>query len=438
MTKRDEKQSTRTSRRAFMRASSLLFAGGAVTGPLGVARSAHAFGSDVIRIGLVGCGRRGTQAVAQALNTATTGPVELVAMGDAFRDRLQGCYRHLNGRYRSQVNVSRERQFVGLDAYQNVLESDIDLVILATPPAFRPLHVEAAVESGKHVFMEMPVAVDADGVRRVLAAGQRADRKDLAITTGLQKRHDPIYRETVERLRDGAIGQFVFARTYWNGSLRKVWRRPSNCQELEYQLRNWSLFPWLSGDQIVEQHVQNLDIGNWLAGSCPVEAVGQGGRIADGKIEMGQVLDFHFVEFTYENEFRVFSQSRRARNCWNSAGEFIHGTDGSANLSNGRIYDRSGRLSWQRNGRHDGWQFEQFDLFNALRGGKRPNESAVGAASTMTAIMGRLATYTHQKITWHEALFESRPLAVADHLHGTRDAAPVQPDQNGRYPAPHV
>ncbi len=437
MTKRST-PSARTSRRAFMRASSLLVAGGAVTGPLSVSRSAHAFGSDVIRIGLVGCGRRGTEAAGQALATGSSGAVELVALGDVFRDRLQGCFRNLNGRFKAQMEVPRERQFVGLDAYQQVLQSDVDVVLLATPPGFRPLHVEAAITAGKHVFMETPVAVDASGIRRVLAAGQLAQQQNLALAAGLQRRHDPVYRETIARLRDGAIGQPVFARTYWNGSRRRTWCRPANCPELEFQLRNWSLFPWLSGDQIVEQHVQNLDVVNWLTGSCPVEAVGQGGRMGGDSPLHGQMYDYQFVEFRYESDFRVFSQSRRATNCWNSAGEFVHGTAGSANVTNGRIYDRAGRVIWQMNARHDGWQLEQVQLFNALRAGQRPNESAAAAASTMTAILGRLATYSGGRSTWQQALSSSVPLADVDNLLSTHDRAPVRPDPQGGYPPADV
>ena len=419
MTNRHPQQS-RTSRRAFMRASSLLFAGGAVSGPLAVPRTAHAFGSDEIRIGLVGCGRRGTQAAAQALNTAANGQVRLVAMADTFRDRLQAAYRSLNGRYGPQVTVPRDRQFVGLDAYQSVLRADIDLVILATPPAFRPLHLEHAVAADKHVFLEMPPAVDADGVGRLLAAGEEAERKGLAVACGLQKRHDPIYQETIQRLRDGAIGQLAHARICWNGRRRKTWRRPANGSELEYQIRNWWLFPWLGGDQIVEQHVGNLDVGNWLAGSCPVTAVGQCGRVADAESPGEPGLDSCSVEFTYASDFRLFSQSRCADDGGGAAGEFVYGTMGTANLTNGRIYDRHGGVIWQRNGRHDGWQGEQRDLFHALRSGKRPNETALAAASTMTAIMGRLAVEAQQAVTWEDARFTA-PLAAADHLHSMRD-----------------
>jgi predicted dehydrogenase len=288
---------THTSRRDFIKKSSLLVAGGAVAGQLNIAQAAHSFGSDTIKIGLIGCGGRGRGAAVQAMNT--TGRVELVAMADAFGDQLQSAYRSVKSEHGDKVDVPEERRFVGFDAYKRVLETDADLVILATPPGFRPLHFEAAVNAGKHVFMEKPVAVDAPGVQRVLATAAESKRKNLAVGVGLQRRHEEAYKETIARLQDGIIGDIILTRVYWNGD--GVWVRPriDRYTEMEYQMRNWYYFNWLCGDHITEQHIHNLDVINWLKNGYPVEANGQGGRqVRKGK-DHGQIYDHHFVEFTY-------------------------------------------------------------------------------------------------------------------------------------------
>ena len=270
-----------STRRKFLKDSSTIAAAGAagavVAPSLSLARSAHAYGSDTIKIGLVGCGGRGTGASIQAMNTES-GNVELVAMADAFQNRLDKSLKTCITNHKEKVHVPKDRQFVGLDGYKKVLESDADLVILATPPGFRPLHVEKAVEAGKHVFMEKPVAVDAPGIRRVLNAGKVAERKGLAIQVGLQRRHERAYQETIEQLQNGLIGDLIHTRVYWNGG--GVWTRPREAgeTELQYQMKNWYYFNWICGDHIVEQHIHNLDVANWLLNDYPVTAQGMGGR----------------------------------------------------------------------------------------------------------------------------------------------------------------
>ena len=277
MTKQAKQESKPdNSRRDFIKKSSILMAGGAIgASTLRAAQGAHAFGDDTIKIGLVGCGGRGTGATIQALNT-TGGQVKLVAMADAFGDRQQAALRAIKGKHPTKVDVPKDRQFTGFDAYKNVLQSDIDLVILATPPGFRPMHFEAAVNAGKHVFMEKPVAVDGAGVRRVLAATAEAKKKSLAVAVGLQRRHEVAYKEIMAELKGGAIGDINLSRAYWNGG--GVWTRPrqDNQTELEYQMRNWYYFNWLCGDHIVEQHIHNLDVINWLADDFPIEGNGMG------------------------------------------------------------------------------------------------------------------------------------------------------------------
>ncbi|HPM81321.1 MAG TPA: Gfo/Idh/MocA family oxidoreductase [Candidatus Anammoximicrobium sp.] len=427
------------SRRDFIKASSLLVAGRAVSGGLNVARAAHAYGSDEIRIGLIGCGGRGTGAAQQALNTVTksgiapSGPVRLVAMADVFPDKVQSAYRSIKSQQGDLVDVPPDRQFSGLDAYQRVLECELDLVILATPPGFRPLHFEAAVAAGKHVFVEKPVATDPPGVRRVLAANEEAKRRNLLVAVGLQRRHERKYQETIQRLWDGAIGDVVCLRVYWNGG--GLWVRPrrEDQTELEYQLRNWYYFNWIGGDHIVEQHIHNLDVGNWLMKDHPVECNGMGGRQVRTGGEHGEIFDHHCCEFAYANGVRMFSQCRHIRGCWNAVAEHAHGTKGSADISGAKIYSAGGALVWSGKGGGGGHQEEHCDLFAALRQGEIYNEAEAGAQSTMTAIMGRLATYSGQVVKWDEALNSNVALADFDNLRTLQDEAPVKPHPNGGY-----
>jgi predicted dehydrogenase len=433
--KAESKKSGQTSRRKFIRDSSLLVAGGAVAGQLALSRSAHAFGSDEIRIGLIGCGGRGTGAASQAMNTE--GPTRLVAMGDAFNYQLQQSLRGLKGEHKDKVDVAPERQFVGLDAYKHVLESDIDLVILATPPGYRPQHFEAAVNANKHVFMEKPVAVDPAGVRRVLKVAQEAKQRNLAVAVGLQRRHELRYIDTIKRLQDGAIGDITVTRAYWNGS--GVWVRPrqEGQTEMAYQVNNWYYFNWLSGDHIVEQHIHNLDVINWLKNGYPVEAQGQGGRqVRTGK-EFGEIYDHHFVEFTYADGSKCFSQCRHIPNTFSPVSEHAHGTQGSCNIGAGTIYDLQGNATWNYGrGGGGGHQQEHHDLFAVLRKGERPNEAEYGALSSMTAIFGRMATYSGQKISWDEALNSELVISPVDNFTSFDDMPPVLPNADGFYPVP--
>ncbi len=428
-----ESTTQKPSRRDFMRTSSLLVAGGAVGGSLSIARSAHAQGSDLIKIGLVGCGGRGTGAAIQALNT-TSGPIKLITIADVFPDKVQQTYRAAKGKHPDKVDIPKDRQFAGFDAYQKVLDTDIDLVILATAPGFRPLHFEAAVKAGKHVFMEKPVGTDAPGIRRVLAANAEAKKKNLAVAVGLQRHHESLYKEMIAKLQDGAIGDFITIRVYWNGG--GVWTRPRQPQqtELEYQVRNWYYFNWLCGDHIVEQHIHNLDVGNWLMNGVPQRVNAQGGREVRKGEDHGQIFDHFFCEYTYENGTKMFSQCRHIRNCWNSVSEHVHGTKGFADITGGKIYDSSGELVFKSDGKRGGHQQEHHDLFDALRAGKLPNEGDYGATSTMTSIFGRLAAYSGKQLEWNDAINSNIALADTDTLLKLSDPAPVSPDADGLYP----
>jgi myo-inositol 2-dehydrogenase / D-chiro-inositol 1-dehydrogenase len=428
------------SRREFIRQGSLLVAGGAigttVAGGLSLARAAHPYGSDEIKIGLVGCGGRGTGAAIQAMNTSG-GTVKLVAMGDVFPDPIQGAYRGIKSEHGDKIDVPKERQFEGFDAFKKVLETDCQMVILASPPGFRPQHFEAAVAAGKHVFMEKPVAVDPAGVRRVLKANEEAKKKGLAVAVGLQRRHEPRYIETIKRIQDGMIGDIILARAYWNGAT--PWVRPRRPQqtEMEYQMRNWYYFNWLCGDHIVEQHIHNLDVINWVMNGYPVSAQGQGGcQVRKGK-DYGETFDHHFVEFTYDGGTKMFSQCRHIPKCWDAVSEFVHGTNGSADLSGAKIFSSKGKTlySYGRGG-GEGHQQEHHDLFADLRAGKLPNEGEWGAKSTMTAIFGRMATYSGQMLSWDEAINAEYVVSPTDKFTSFNDTPPVLPDADGLYKLP--
>jgi myo-inositol 2-dehydrogenase/D-chiro-inositol 1-dehydrogenase len=432
------------SRRDFIQGASAVVAGGLVLGANAhIARAAFGGGSGEIKVGLIGCGGRGTEAAMQALKTE--GPVTLWAMGDAFKDRLdrslsdiknhieeESGNERMKDRLRdTKIDVPEERQFVGFDAYQQVIDSGVDLVILATTPGFRPIHFEAAVKAGKHVFAEKPVAVDAPGVRRFLAANEEAKKKNLMVAIGLQRHHQAPYLDTVKRLQDGAIGDIMYTRVYWNGTPLWWKNRENNMTEMEYQMRNWYYYVWLCGDHIVEQHIHNIDVSNWLRNMHPVEAQGMGGRqVRTGK-EFGQIYDHHCVEFTYPDGTKMFSQCRHMNDTAGSVSEFAHGTKGWADVS-GMIYPTEGDRWRYRGQGTNPYQVEHDDLFAAIRKGDVYNEGEFGAHSTMSAILGRMATYSGKIVKWDDAINSEHDMSPK---HYAFDAEPpVLPNNDGYYP----
>jgi myo-inositol 2-dehydrogenase/D-chiro-inositol 1-dehydrogenase len=410
-------------RRDFLKTSGVAVVGGALAGSLGVARSAHAGSDDTIKIGLIGCGGRGSGAIKDAMSTDHN--VKLVAMGDAFEDRLNGSLDSLQKEgFSAKIDVPKDKQFVGFDAYKQVLDAGVDLVILATPPGFRPIHFAAAVDAGKHVFMEKPVAVDATGVRAVLQAAKKAKEKNLGVGVGLQRRHQKGYLETIQRLQDGAIGDIVSMRAYWNGA--GVWvnpRKPGQT-EMEYQMRNWYYFNWLCGDHIVEQHIHNLDVINWLKGGYPVRAQGMGGRQVRTGQDYGEIYDHHAVEFEYADGSRMFSYCRHIPNCWDSVSEHAQGTKGVADISGYRVETKDGEKWRYRGENKNPYVVEHHDLIASILSGKPYNEAEYGALSTMTAIFGRMCTYSGKMISWDEALNSQISLAPKEYAW---DAAPPMP-----------
>ena len=422
-------------RRDFMKSTSAVLAGGALVGTLPIARAAHSFSSDEIKIGLVGCGGRGTGAAGQALDTYTPeNRLKLTAVADPFQKRITDSLTNLRKKHDSLIDVS-DRTFVGVDAFKRLIESDIDMVILTTPPGFRPLHFETAVKAGKHVFMEKPVATDAPGIRRVLAANKLAKEKKLCVAVGLQRRHESGYQATIEKLQDGLIGDIILMRAYWNGD--GVWtrvREPGQT-ELEYQISNWYYFNWLCGDHICEQHIHNLDVINWLMDGPPETAQGQGGRQVRIGPDSGQIFDHHMIEYTYKNGVKLLSQCRHIPGAWNSVDEYAHGSNGWCHIGKGEIYNRKGKVIWRAPKNEQGHAKEHFDLFAAIRKGEIPNEGDSGAYSTMTSIMGRMATYTGKMVKWDQCLNSKISLANTDAMHSFADEAPLHPE-DGKYWVP--
>jgi predicted dehydrogenase len=337
----------------------------------------------------------------------------------------------------SKIDCPKERQFVGFDAYKRAIESGADLILIATPPGFRPMQFEAAVEAGKHIFMEKPLGVDAPGIRRVMAANEQAKKKNLMVAVGLQRRHDPRYIETMKRIHDGAIGDVMFTRVYWNSG--GLWVRPRQPQqtEMEYQMRNWYYFNWICGDHIVEQHIHNLDVGNWIRGDIhPTEAQGMGGRqVRTGK-EYGQIFDHHFVEFTYPDGTKMYSQCRHIDGCANEVREHAHGIKGTLDIDDGvgsLVTTPVGK--WKSNAKKvDNHHQEHHDMFAALRRGEIYNECDYGVKASFTSILGRMATYSGKIVRWDEALRDGEDLSPATYDFGA--TPPVVPDENGFYPVP--
>ena len=402
--------------------------------------------NNEIKVALIGCGGRGTDACIQALSTE--GPMKLTAMADLFQDRVDVSLANISKEKPDRVDVPAERRFIGFDGYRRAIDSGVDGVILTTPPGFRPAQFEYAVEKGKHVFMEKPVATDAAGVRRVLAAGAAAREKNLSVVVGLQRRFDPRYREIVKRVRDGAIGELLYTRCYWDGGPLWSFPREPGQTELLHQVRNWYYFTWLCGDHIVEQHVHNLDVCNWVTGRTPLLASSHAGRQVRTGREFGQIYDHHAVEFTYEKRWdvpgvRMFSFSRQIAETFSSVSEHAYGTKGYADLSGFTIYDAAGERLWRYDHRRDPtlpepgnpYQREHDELWGAVRSNTALNMAEIGAEATMTGILGRVAGYSGKLIPWEKAL-ASEVVLAPDNLTDWDSPAPVMPNEERYYPIP--
>jgi len=432
------------SRRDFMKLGSAAVVGSAVASSFPMSANAFYSSDDVIKIGIIGCGGRGTGATVQALSTKEN--IKLVAMADVFSDRLEESYEQITNpdaghaaAVAGRVDVPQERRFVGWNAYQQLIPL-VDVVLIATPPGFRPIHFEAAIAANKHVFMEKPVATDAPGIRRVLETAEIAKQKKLNVVVGLQRHYQAEYQEWVERIQNGMIGDITTARVYWNSggvwvrdraSLEKTAGR--KLTEMEYQMRNWYYFNWLCGDHIVEQHIHNIDVANWVKDAHPVRAQGQGGRLVRTGLDHGEIFDHHFVEYEYADGSRMISQCRHMPNTMSRVTEAFHGTNGTAPRP-GQLVSASGHTLFQHDSREDKnpYQVEHDELFAAVAAGQYKFSNAEnGARATMTAIMGRLCTYSGQLIEWDDAI--NSEISIMPKTFAWDANPPVMPDANGRY-----
>jgi myo-inositol 2-dehydrogenase / D-chiro-inositol 1-dehydrogenase len=428
-------------RRNFVKGSALM-AGGLMVGGLPVGASANVAGQSELKVAVIGCGGRGTGAAVQALNTGKD--VRLVAMAEAFEDRVESSYTRIVNEIQKQkesnpnanigtVDVPKERRFFGFDAYKKVIPL-ADVIILTAPPGFRPMHYEECIKLGKHVFMEKPVAVDVPGVRSILEMNKLSRQKKLNVVVGLQRHYQTKYRETVKRLHGGAIGQVISGQVYWNNP--GVWVRPrvEGQTEMEYQMRNWYYFNWLCGDHILEQHIHNIDVANWVIGEYPKTAQGMGGRqVRTGK-DHGEIFDHHFVEFEYPGGAIIASQCRHQPGCMDRVSESFQGTKGRTNTNDGIINDLKGGVIYAHRERNDPnpYQVELDELFDAIRKGAFINDSDNGAYSTMAAIMGRMATYSGQVINWDEAMTSN--INLMPERYAWDALPPVLPNGDGYYP----
>lgn len=377
-----------------------------------------------LRAGLVGCGNRGTGA---ALNFLAAGnELELVALADVFEDKVWDCRNKL---LKQRVEVPEANCFWGFDGYKSLLGVDLDVVILATPPHFRPEHFDACIQAKKHVFMEKPVCVDPVGARQIMATSKKAENAGLSVITGTQRRHQRDYLETYRQVAGGAIGQLVSAKAWWLQS--HVWfrTREEGWSDMEYMLRNWNNFCWLCGDHILDTHVHNIDIINWHMGKQPVEAIGFGGQ---ARRLTGDQYDFFSIDFDYGNGVSSHSMSRQIDDCANTLGELIMGTEGYTNCKN-TVFNLDGSVKWQYEypKNKDGssteivavspYVQEHIDLVTAIRTNKPVVEAERTAVSTLTAIMGRTAAYTGQKVTWEDMMNSTDRLGPAKYEMGPVD-----------------
>lgn len=420
-----------SNRREFLKTTSLA-AAGAAAGSLAIGRSAHAAGSDVLKIGLIGCGGRGTGAAGNALGADPN--TKLVAMADAFADRLESSLAGLKRRFPDRVTVDADHSFVGLDAYQKLIDSGVDVVLLCTGTHFRPMHLKACVAAGKHVFCEKPVAVDGAGVRSILATSEEAAKKKLNLVSGLCWRYDAGVCETMKRVLDGAIGDILTIReTYLTGTL---WQRPRkpDWTEMEYQLRNWYYFTWLSGDFNVEQHVHSLDKASWaMHDEPPVRAWGLGGRQVRTDPKFGDIFDHHAVCYEYANGVQVHSYCRQMAGCFSDVSDIFVGTKGRANILANRIEGIDGQTKWKFEGKKPSmYDVEHQELFAAIRAGKTINNGLYMGRSTMLAVLGRMVTHSGQAITWDQAINSKVELAPAKYAMDAQP--PILPDKEGKYP----
>jgi len=432
----DRKESS--SRREFLKHTGGALAGAALTGA--IAARAYAAEENTINVALIGCGGRGTGAAANALSTK--GPTKLVAMADVFDSRLQSSFKNLS-RFGDKIDVPPDRRFVGMDAYKKATDAvgPGGVVLLTTPPGFRPIHLEHAVAEGRNVFMEKSFAVDGPGIRRVLKAGEEATKKNLKIAGGLMSRHYLPLEQAVENIHEGKIGKVITCWAYREHGPVGFSAKSPNENDLSHQIRNYSCYTWLNGSFLLDWLIHNLDVCCWVKDAWPVSAQGQGGRQV--RSHPDQLFDHYAVEYTFPDGTRLFAQGRHMANCWGFFGDVIHGSEGSGVLGEGvsspRLYKTHQRTAenqiWQYQGPGcNHYQREHDLLFDAIRQDKPYNETERCAFAAMTGILGRMAAESGKEITWEQAMASNIELAPGLDDFTMESEAPVKPDAEGKAP----
>ena len=429
-----------TSRRTFLKDSGRIAAASALAAS--ATPRVHAAEDNTIKVALIGCGGRGTGAASNALAT-TSGPTKLVAMADVFDNRLQGSLKNLSKRFEKKVDVPAERQFVGFDGFKKAIDllDRTDVVILATPPAFRPIHLEYAVEKGCNVFMEKSFAVDAPGIRRVLAAGEVATKKSLKIAGGLMSRHSMALEAAVEQIHNGLIGDVITCWAYREHGPVGYKNRATGMTEMGHQINNYSNFTWINGTFVLDWLIHNLDVCCWVKDAWPVSAQAQGGRQTRTKAD--QMFDHISVEYRFGDGTRMLAQGRHMAGCWGFFGDVIHGTKGSAVLGEGvrnpRIFKGYNQTAENQIWKYDGARANSYDhehelLFEAIRKDLPYNETERCAYAAMTGILGRMAAESGKEVTWETAMASDLVLAPGLEDLAMDSEPPVKPDADGNYP----
>jgi len=426
----EKTKNRKISRRHFLKTSASAASLAALS--VGTQARLYAAGSNVIRIGLIGCGGRGAGAVVSALIVNPN--AKLTAMAEPFSDRLQNTRKNLKNRIKDQVAVDDDHCFTGFDGYRKLIASGIDVAILASPPHFRPIHAQACVNAGIHVFAEKPMAVDAPGVRRILAAGRKAREKNLSFVSGFETRYGDNAREAMKRLHNGAIGKILSIEGIYNiGYLWHRGRQP-DWTEMEFQLRNWYYFTWISGDHIVEQHVHQMDMVGWIMHEKPpLYAWGMGGRQVRTDPKYGDIFDHHTVVYEYADGARFYAFCRQQANCFNRVSFMVQG--GKGRMTGWGRYIIEGETSWDSGKQQTNPEINTFkEMFAGMQAGKPINDSVAMARSTMLAILGRMATHSGQRITWEQAFGSNKVLAPKRYAWDAEP--PVLPGPDGKYPHP--
>lgn len=417
------------SRRDFIKTTSTLSLAAAMSGT----GALFASGSDTIKVGLIGCGGRGTGAAIDCVESSPN--VKIMAMGDLFQDRVEQSFKQLKEKLPADsLAVTPETMFHGFDAFEKVAANDINMVILASPPHFRAGHLKAAVAAGKHVFMEKPVAVDPVGVRSVIETSRVAKEKGLSIVAGTQRRHQAHYIEIMKRIKNGDLGELLAGQCYWNMGALWISRAMDNWvgwktrdwSDMEWQIRNWLFLTWLSGDHIVEQHVHNLDIINWAMGSPPKQCSGMGGRQARVEPQYGNIFDHFAIEYEYPNGARVMSMCRQTQGAHNNVSERVIGTRGFSYTDGADGYIKGDKAFEYPDKSPNPYVVEHTDLISSIRSGKPINEGVRVAESTLTAIMGRMSAYTGRALSWNWVMNSSKlDLSPPRYEFGDLPVAPV-------------